>query len=96
MGDKASRAWEGVKESIPGTTEYQATHPGGTGMGGMQGMSSSATGTSTGPHAAANPVTGEAHMHSTETGAKADQAWQDTKTKIPGTKEHKATHPTVL
>jgi hypothetical protein len=45
-------------------------------------------------HTATNPVTGETETHSTEIGAKVDQMWKDAKQNIPGTAEHKATHPT--
>lgn len=58
-------------------------------------MSTGGAATTTGG-VATNPVSGEQHYHSTETGAKIDQAWQDMKTKVPGTKEHKATDPKVV
>ena len=109
VGAKAEEVMHGVKAAIPGTTEHEATHgPTGTtntGMGTSTGMGThTATGTHTGmgttgttgvKHTAENPVTGEVHTHSTQTGAKLDQGWQDLKQKIPGTTEHRATHPTT-
>lgn len=41
---------------------------------------------------AGDPVYGETGRHSTETGAKAESAWHETKAVMPGTKEYKATH----
>jgi hypothetical protein len=49
-----------------------------------------------GHHIAQNPVTGETNVHSTQTGAALDQGWQDLKTQVPGTTEHRATHPNVM
>ncbi|PSC67758.1 hypothetical protein C2E20_8603 [Micractinium conductrix] len=111
IGNKAARAWEGVKEAIPGTKEHAAIHPGsgtsglgavgagtgmGTGMGAATTHSSAAGAAGTAkPHAATNPATGQTHLHSTSTGAAVDQAWQDVKTKIPGTKEHNITNTKV-
>lgn len=40
----------------------------------------------------ADPATGEVHDHTSKLGASLDKAWQDTKSAVPGTKEHKATH----
>lgn len=94
-GAKAEEVWHGVKSSVPGTTEYQATHgTGATGTGtGMGTGMGTTTGTTGATHMAQNPVTGETHTLSTQTGAKLDQAFQDVKQKIPGTTEHRATHP---
>lgn len=54
------------------------------------------TGAGMGARTAQNPVTGETNVHSTQTGAAVDQGWQDLKTKVPGTTEYRATHPTTM
>ncbi|KAL4542049.1 hypothetical protein Ndes2526B_g06536 [Nannochloris sp. 'desiccata'] len=102
VGAKGEELLHNVKSAIPGTKEHQATHPQGAGASGMTGGYSQTTSTHTddmGPttgirHTATNPVTGETTTHSTQMGAKADQMWKDAKPSIPGTVEHKATHPT--
>ena len=97
IGAKGEELLHDVKSAIPGTKEHQATHPQGTGMTGSHySQHTTTTGPHTGTlHTATNPVTGETTTHSTQTGAKVDQMWKDTKQAIPGTKEHKATHPTT-
>lgn len=104
FGAKGEEVWHSVKSTVPGTKEYQATHPESVSPSGGSGRDAETTETTstkgmhptTGGtlHTAVNPVTGESTTHSTEIAAKADQIFKNAKPSIPGTVEHKATHPT--
>jgi hypothetical protein len=77
-GAKAEEMWHDVKSAVPGTKEHEMTHPA-TGASGMEAKTTTTHhtgGPTTGMHTATNPVTGETDVHSTQVGAKIDQAWK--------------------
>jgi hypothetical protein len=99
LGDKIQRkageAWEGMKESTPGTQEHRATHPGsgmGSGMG--TGMGTGERYTTTGTTGTGYTGTGEGVGE--KISRKAGEAWEGVKEAMPGTKEHQATHGTGM
>lgn len=89
-GEKMGHEGAGGMGSTMGATSTHTT----TGTTGMTGMGhQETTGTTTGHHSVINPATGEKHEHGTRAGAAIHQAYENVKEFIPGTKEHKATHP---